>query len=121
MSKRKDKRKDLKFNGWDWTELLVVWPPHKSSKMRAWPKDDEMLARDIIEGHLATISGYLPDIAGKMSPDKKWELRQVRRWAQAVARNSRHTCQPILKAIAYVECDHAFLGWVRDTLRVWWT
>ena len=114
------KRADIKFKGWDWTEMLAIWPK------RSWPKDTNAnpFARE--EAQLAWLKERIAEFPA-MAPLKEWDpmlawrYRQVRRYAKACAKASGHTGGSILLAIADAECDYAFLSWFRLDIGAWWT
>jgi len=118
-------RKDLKFHGWDWTELLAIWP---ESRRVEWPKDtkanhykEEAQANWILHRLDEMYALEYPTLGGEATPETKWRYRQVRRFAKKCAASSHHTGRGIMKAIANEKDLTAFLGWFSMSLRAWWT
>jgi hypothetical protein len=108
-------KRDLTFKGWDWTELLRVWPESKKVK---WPKDTKALAFAKEEAQ----AKWLTERISKLSFDEpSWELRQCRRFAQKCASVSPHTCKSVMEAVANTPCDYTFTGWLSLDIRRWWT
>lgn len=117
-------RKAIAFKGWDWTELLDIWPEHKKVK---WPKDTKKnpfaeedaqkkwLCERMVEGFDAMWWDSEPPSG------LPWEYLQVRRFAKRVAKISHHSQRSILSTIANTESHHDFLCWFTMSLGHWWT
>lgn len=108
-------RRDLTFKGWDWTELLRVWPESRKVK---WPKDTKKNPFAEEEAQAAWLTERIVRV---YHHQPSWELRQLRRFAQKCASVSPHTCKSVLEAVAHTECDCTFLSWLGMSLQRWWT
>lgn len=115
------KRADLKFKGWDWTELLAIWTETKRIK---WPKDTNknLFAEEEAQGAwLNEQIAALFCVAKKdRTAEQAWQYRQVIRYLKKCASVSPHTSKAIMTAIANDPCDHARLHFIGD-IRGWWT
>ena len=110
-----DARPDIRFKGWDWTELLRVWPESRNVK---WPKDTKENPFAKEEAQAKWLTAHVTRLA---FDDPSWELRQVRSFAKKCATVSKHTSQSIMQAVADSPCDYAFLSWFGSDLTRWWT
>lgn len=112
-------RPNVKFKGWDWTELLAIWPESKRIK---WPKDSRENPFATEEAQGAWLNEKIAHLfcAQKRSTREAWEYRQVLRYLKQCAKVSAHTSKTIMTAIANDPCDHARLAFIGD-IRGWWS
>lgn len=110
------RRRDIAFKGWDWTELLAVWPK------QAWPSDTPAKPFAEEEAQGAWLNERIAELFcnEQRNAADQWRYRQVIRYLKKCAKVSPHTSARIMQAIANDPCDHARLHFIGD-IRGWWT
>lgn len=118
------KRKPIKFDGFDWTELWQLksiassWPcvpkGHKFDK-EAWLAVDEQKKAFLIKQYLSSLV---------FEDSKKKELvvvaKYVRQWLLACAKCKTYDA-PVFKGFAACRSDDQMLRWVAWNLECLWT
>lgn len=118
----KDKRKPIKFNGWDWTELEQL-----KLIAKQWPKTP----KDIQERGLLSmedaqsaycICEYLDNL--RFVENRKAERKQVaiyiRKFCLALSKCKTDYSSPVYAAMAKIEDDDTLFIWVRRNLEAMW-
>lgn len=114
----------MKFKGWDWSELFRIWPETKKIK---WPEPTYDTPFSDEEAQVAWLRNKFWELNTKQFTDKglsekdKLQIKNIREFVKTIAKNSRHTCQPLLIGLSKIEDDESFLKYTDILLEGLWT
>lgn len=116
-----------KFNGFDWTELgeaLGIPDPEAKAKRPYCKGDDPFkheklyarrIRRRLLDMKNEVATGCLKD---SRTPQ---DIKLVRSFVRKLARNSKHTCGPLIVGLSKIKCDETFLRYTALLLQHLWT
>lgn len=123
----------MKFKGWDWTELLDVWP---ESRKVTWPEstaenpfEDEQAKATWIRERLNELHASVGEVESKskarLNAKDRRRILNVRAFVACVGSGAPHQFPhfdaPIFKAVAEVPDDGTFLFYTDMMLECMWT
>ena len=113
----------MKFRGWDWTEMLRLWPETKKIK---WPEStplnlfaDEEAQATFIREKIASLQ--LAEFNKKLTNKEKLKVQNIRNFVMTVAGHKRHTSYPLYRGLAKIKDDETFLKYTAILLEGLWT
>lgn len=119
----------MKFKGWDWTELLRVWPESNKVKWPRWKKGEdpfreermqaEWLRKRINELIVAVGEEMYP--GGKLDRQNKLRVKNCRAFVAKVGSHRHGSDDRVFVEIAKVKDDHLFLQYLEKLLEWMWT
>lgn len=118
------KRKSIRFQGFDWTELLQLRYIAKK-----WPKipKDFKYEKDTWETDQANaymIKTYLNSLGscGPVDPkEAKLACKYIRKFCLALSKCKADYAWPVYLGMSKIEHDDVLLVWVRNNLEYMWT
>lgn len=113
MKRTRLRKRRLRFKGWDWTELLELFPKRK------WPKDEHGFDSETAKAEW--LREALLEVVPMDGSGKSPVANEVRRFLKKAGAVSHHYDGGIYLAIANCEHDWTMIQWVARNLECIWT